>query len=217
MITRLQEKYKLSLSNDNKDIYNATRVFETFNSIIKEFYNEDFKNKKVLDLGEGDGSFLSVLKTNQIKGEGLDIEKVDFEKDRFPIEDSSIDIITSNSVVEHLKDVSNFFNESRRVLKKDGIMILVTPNFKYSYQNFYDDSTHVNPFTPIKLNETLNLFNFKKNKVLPWLVKKNPKIWRLPFAFFYARYLLIARNDTKIPLPSFLKGKSDVMISISKK
>ena len=87
-------------------------------------------------------------------GEGLDIEKVDFEKDTFPIEDASIDIITSNSVVEHLKDISNFFNESYRVLKKNGIMILVTPNFKYSYQNFYDDSTHVNPFTPVNTDIT---------------------------------------------------------------
>ena len=217
MITHLQKKYKENLLSNNNELYNANRVFDTYRSLIKEFYNEDFNNKKILDLGEGDGSFIKVLETKNLEGSGLDLENVDFEKDSFPIESESIDIITSNSVIEHLRDVSNFFNESYRVLKKNGIIILVTPNFKYNYQNFYDDSTHVNPFTAVKLKEILELFNFKDSKVLPWLVKKSPKIWRLPFAFFYAKYLLLARNDTKIPFPNFLKGKSEVMISISKK
>ena len=194
MITHLQKKYKENLLSNNNEIYNANRVFDTYRSLIKEFYNEDFNNKKILDLGEGDGSFIKVLETKNLEGSGLDLENVDFEKDSFPIESESIDIITSNSVIEHLRDVSNFFNESYRVLKKNGIIILVTPNFKYNYQNFYDDSTHVNPFTAVKLKEILELFNFKDNKVLPWLVKKSPKI-------FYM--VLLMENTTVVKFQHF--------------
>ena len=94
MITHLQKKYKENLLSNNNEIYNANRVFDTYRSLIKEFYNVDFNNKKILDLGEGDGSFIKVLKTKNLEGSGLDLENVDFEKDPFPIESESIDIIT---------------------------------------------------------------------------------------------------------------------------
>ena len=36
----------------------------------------------------------------------------------------------------------------------------------------------------------------KKIKVLPWVVMKSPILWKIPFSFFFSRYMLISRNDT---------------------
>jgi hypothetical protein len=94
---------------------------------------------------------------------------------------------------------------------------VVTPNFTYDYKNFYDDPTHINPFTVNKLTEVLKLFNFNKIKIVPWVVKKSVFFWKIPFKFFVCRYFLIASNDTNIPIPSFFKGQTKSILSISKK
>ena len=65
------------------------------------------------------------------------------------------------------------FSEIYRILKKDGILIIITPNFTYDYKNFYDDPTHINPFTVIKLSEVLKLFKFREIEIVPWVVKKS--------------------------------------------
>ena len=63
----------------------------------------------------------------------------------------------------------------------------------------------------------LEMSGFKNITILPWMVMKNPYLWKIPFTFFFARYLLIARNDTKLPVPKFLRGQTKVMFSIAEK
>ena len=94
---------------------------------------------------------------------------------------------------------------------------MITPNFYYSYKNFYDDPTHVNPFTPQKMKSILSIVGMQKTVVLPWLVKKNILFWKLPFKFFISRYLIPFRGDIKFKVPSFLKGKTSSMIVASQK
>jgi len=194
------------------------RVFDTFNSVINEFYSKSINaGDKLVDLGSGDGSFVKLLKSKNIDAKGYDIDSVDFESSKIPEANDSIDFVTCVSLIEHIEDPSNLLKEIFRVLKVGGILIIVTPNFYYCYREFYDDPTHVNPFTTTKLYSMLKLFNFVDQHILPWIVKKNPKIWRLPMKFFFARYLLLAKGDSKIPIPSMLKGKSKTILSISKK
>ena len=93
--------------------------------------------------------------------------------------------MTCNSVIEHLSDVTNLFKEVHRILKPNGKFLLITPNFYYDYKNFYDDPTHINPFTIEKLNTALLFNNFKKIKIMPWVVKKSKVLWKIPFSFFF--------------------------------
>ena len=201
-----------------KEIDNSERLLHTFNAALELFYNTKIgKGSKVIDLGYGDGSFLKSLEKNQIEARGHDYDTVNFEIDKIPETSNSLDFITSNSVIEHLSNASNLLDESFRILKPGGKLILITPNFFYDYKNFYDDPTHVNPFTVEKLETMLDMSGFKNIKVLPWVVMKNPLLWRIPFSFFFARYFLIARNDTQLPIPGFLRGKTKVMFSIAEK
>tara|TARA_B110000259_G_scaffold188185_1_gene245464 strand:- start:3373 stop:4032 length:660 start_codon:yes stop_codon:yes gene_type:complete len=219
----MNKNIKLSYKEDiskisGKNIQRMERAFDTFEELVKDSYNENILDKKyALDLGEGDKSFVKVLESKQFNVKGYDIDTVNFETDKLPELNDSVDIIFCNSVIEHVSDISNFFSEIYRVLKKDGILILITPNFSYDYKNFYDDPTHINPFTVTKLHEVLKLFKFNNTRIVPWVVKKSPIFWKIPFKFFICRYLLLASNDTKFPLPSFLKGQTKTILSISKK
>jgi SAM-dependent methyltransferase len=50
----------------------------------------------------------------------------------WPIADSSINLIYSDYVLEHVQNPRSFFSEAHRVLKQDGYLCLRTPNF-FSY------------------------------------------------------------------------------------
>ena len=158
---------------------------------------------------------LPALEKNEIECKGYDYDTVNFENGEIPEIANSLDFITSNSVIEHLNDATNLLEEAFRILKPGGKLILITPNFFYDYKNFYDDPTHVNPFTVEKLETMLEMSGFKNINVLPWIVMKSPSLWKIPFSFFFARYCLIARNDTRLPIPKFLRGQTKVMFSIA--
>lgn len=52
-----------------------------------------------------------------------------------PFKDCAFDIIISKSVLEHLSDPERVFREFTRVLKKNGVIVFLTPN-KYDYISF---------------------------------------------------------------------------------
>lgn len=85
-------------------------------------------NDKVvkLELGCGD---------NPAEGFDIYLDRIDFgfnkvcefESDKFPIEDDSIDYIRMHHVIEHIKDVKNVLNECHRVLREGGQLEIWTP------------------------------------------------------------------------------------------
>ena len=63
--------------------------------------------------------------------EGIGFKAADFERDKLPYEDNSLDIILCEHVIEHLKNPKNILSECMRCLKKDGIFWCSTPNAFY--------------------------------------------------------------------------------------
>lgn len=60
---------------------------------------------------------------------GLDVRKCDIETERFPFEDESFKLVLFTEVFEHMRiDPIHTLSELRRVLGKDGKLILSTPN-----------------------------------------------------------------------------------------
>ena len=87
-------------------------------------------------------------------------------------------MIYSKSLIEHFYYPEKIFKEAYRVLKPGGIIITLTPEWKYIYKTFYDDYTHRVPFTKESLRDIHNIHNFKEVKVesfkqLPILFNKN--------------------------------------------
>ena len=147
---------------------------------------------------------------------GVDVDQLDFEKDKFKIENNYFDLIISLAVIEHLENPTIFLNEAFRVLKPDGYLYLTTPNWNYSYHDFYNDFTHKKPYTPRSIQEILEIFRFENVKTFPGLRCKS-KWWYVgKYRFQKARYLFPFTNELKY-IPSFLKGKARSIIAIGQK
>jgi len=211
------ENYNVYFSSREEDNF---RVYNTINRLLKLNNFEILKKgKKILDVGSGDKSFYNVCLKNELDACEIDgKDGFNFEKDKLPYENEQFDFVVFNAVIEHLHNPDLILREINRVLKNAGILVSVTPNFKYAFRNFYDDPTHVQPYTPKSLKKILEMNNFKENYVFPFLVNKHENYWKMPFKFFLAS-IIPFRNDTlkKFSFLNFLKGKSTSMISISKK
>lgn len=164
--------------------------------LIERGYIPENKKIKILDLASGKGNFYRALKNmgyenvsacdlfpkfKECKKEDL-VKGLSYKKESF-------DLIISRDVAEHILRSEDFFDEQYRVLKRRGIIIVMTPNAeKMTLGQFYDDYTHVRPFTRKSLYEALNWHGFEKVKVKR--VRAIPRLWRYTiraFDFLFSR------------------------------
>jgi ubiquinone/menaquinone biosynthesis C-methylase UbiE len=196
------------------------RLLETANRLLQYSKKKTIKNCNLLDLGGGNGSFAKVCNDKGIKASFLDASShnIDFNNDTLPFDDNHFDFVTIFAVIEHINNIVNFIYEAKRVLKTNGTIIITTPNFRYCYKNFYDDPTHVRPFTNISINNFLINAGFKNIVTKPLLVKKPNFYWDLKYTFRLASLLPFTNHEYKnFPIPSFLRGKSTSIICLAEK
>jgi SAM-dependent methyltransferase len=62
------------------------------------------------------------------RAKGIRVLAINVERERFPLDDGSVDAVIANHVVEHLKEVFFFFSEISRILKPGGIAVIGFPN-----------------------------------------------------------------------------------------
>jgi SAM-dependent methyltransferase len=222
---QIKKKYFSNYVKDTRVLFNKDkdneRLFQNINKLLKFFdYDLIQKDSKLIDVGSGNGSFISYLKDkkgiNALECDGS-IDGINFESDKLKFDDNMFDFITFIAVIEHLKDPTNLINEMKRVLKPDGILITIAPNFKYCSRTFYDDPTHVHPYSDISLKRLLTIHDFQKIKVVPFVINKPAFLWKFKFAFKLVS-LLPFKNHTfqGWPIPNFLRGHSEAMIGIAK-
>ena len=184
-------------------------------SLISESQNQSFS---LLDIGCGDKYLEYGCKAYGINYDGIDYSDCDIESESVKRENESFDVVTCLALIEHLKDPSNLLNEAYRLLKKKGILLLSTPNWNYCVKTFFDDPTHVHPYTPKSLKSLIELTDFSCIKVVPnlRLKKKSSYIGYAPF--FRASILRPFTNSPRYRfLPSFLKGKAFGLFGIALK
>ncbi|HAJ56603.1 MAG TPA: hypothetical protein DCL35_02410 [Candidatus Omnitrophica bacterium] len=110
-------------------------------TILRYLKDGPGKSFKILDIGCGRGDFLESLKKNKFEKFGLEINdqgyqeclKKDIKISKEGVassgfKDEFFDAITLWHVLEHLPDPLKTLNELKRVLKKDGILVIGTPN-----------------------------------------------------------------------------------------
>jgi SAM-dependent methyltransferase len=176
----LKNSYALNHSKKNEiSLHLNKRLFNTYNKITKKKLSRTLSGVNV-DLGSGDKGFSQYLKTINIISFPYDYPSFDIEKDRLDHEDETVDFITMNAVIEHIKNPDNIFKEIRRVLKKNGSVFVRTPNWQMDYKNFYNDPTHVKPHTPRSLKNIFDLYGLKTVFIEPGLIEKSWFWWQLP-------------------------------------
>lgn len=123
------------------------------------------KGKIAVDVASGSGYGTAVLGKTAKKVIGIDIDEkaVSYAQTTFgsknvsfklgsgvklPLGDKSIERLVSFETIEHIEDYREFLTEIKRVLKKDGILILSTPNdIEFPEGNHY----HVHEFVEKEL------------------------------------------------------------------
>ncbi|MFC1804902.1 class I SAM-dependent methyltransferase [Candidatus Omnitrophota bacterium] len=86
------------------------------------------------------------------------------------------DIVFASNLLEHLSPEAGvkMLAEISRVLKPNGRLIVIQPNFKYCYREYFDDYTHRQVFTHLSLADLLKASGFI-------IERSEPRF--LPFSF----------------------------------
>jgi SAM-dependent methyltransferase len=147
-----------------------------------------------VDIGCGRGDFLHAFAPYCKRLTGIDLApnlsqyidphtalSADLDKDVLPIASNSIDFVFSKSVIEHLRNPLHLLGEIRRILKSDGVAVIMTPSWEAAggMRAFFLDHTHVTPFTRFSLSNALDLAGYSSVKVDYFI--QLPIIWRFPY------------------------------------
>ena len=152
----------------------------------------DLKSKTtMLEIGCGRGEMLENFKKLNLQVKGVDIspEAANFQKDieikvinveeeKLPYDDNSFDIIYSKSVLEHFYYPERYMKEAYRVLKPNGILLTLVPDWESCYKIYFDDYTHRTPFSKIGLEDILKIHSFKDVNVYKF--RQLPIVWKYP-------------------------------------
>lgn len=111
---------------------------------------------------------LDAATIDHVRASYLQVEAVQAEFGSMPVDEASIDLVTSFQVVEHVWDPSGFLRSLRRVLVPGGELVLSTPN-RLTFTPHHDHPVnpfHVKEYAPDELREELEAAGFRVGAIL---------------------------------------------------
>jgi 2-polyprenyl-3-methyl-5-hydroxy-6-metoxy-1,4-benzoquinol methylase len=154
------------------------------------------KNNEIMDIGCGMGQFLAVAKKFHWKTTGTEIAPYAIEICRqfgnnvlnsdllsLDLRENYYDVVTMFEVLEHLTRPREYITKISKILRKEGVLILTTPNFSSITRFLVKENwrvinqEHLFYFVPRSLKSLLADCNFKilefevKNITLPEIMK----------------------------------------------
>jgi SAM-dependent methyltransferase len=144
-----------------------------------KFILQDNNISSILDFGTYNGFFVKFLRDRNINAYGYDFNKYcietgikNYNLDRYitsNINDITVekyDCVTAFEVIEHLDNINDFITTIKNLLKKDGIIILSTPNNNMLWRPPLDSPPHhLSRFTSKSISKLLEVNNFKVLKI----------------------------------------------------
>ncbi len=177
----------------NNTVLSHTKKVQTgYPEKLMEYALSEFgraKSGRLMDLGGGFG-FHGMIAQNM----GFDVISVDrepavsgvksvicdFASEILPLEDNSIDIVFSKSVIEHfyVRELPHIMGEVKRVLRPGGAFIALTPDWESNQRQFFQIFTHVTPYTVSSMGQFLRMYGF--DRVRAEAVMQLPSTWHSP-------------------------------------
>ena len=165
--------WKLGYGNFSSFYFN-----NLFNPIIK--YTKKIKGGKVLDIGCAYGLMLQKF-SDYFQKFGVDVSKyaigiakkklpsaifqIGSAEEKLPFKEDFFDIILFNDVLEHLENPNFALKNIWRVLKKEGILYITTPNLNVVRKKIFryadEKEHHISLFSHSSLISLLNAKGFK--------------------------------------------------------
>lgn len=140
---------------------------------------------KILDVGTGNGRYLDILKdwgyevfgvevnkqcVGEMKQRGLNVKKGDLYSAKYPA--NFFDIVRFSHVMEHVHSPLSELKETRRILKKNGFVVILIPNidslFFKIFRHFWyplEAPRHLYHYSPITIKKLLVRSGFKKIEI----------------------------------------------------
>jgi len=127
------------------------------------------------------------------------------------VQEQSVDVVFASNFLEHLTDkgeCDRVFAEVKRVLRIGGRFIVMGPNIRYAYKQYWDFYDHHLPLSHLSLEEGLTQAGFKVTRNIPrflpfsmkssvptagWLIElylRIPLAWR----FMGKQFLVVAEK-----------------------
>jgi SAM-dependent methyltransferase len=226
-----EKKNYLDIVYNEKD-----RPFTDYPDKLAKYIYDKFSLKNynnILDVGCGRGEFINGFSKCGLEVFGIDqsdtakknynninFKSCDLMKEKIPFDDKHFDIIFSKSLVEHFYYPEKIFQEMYRVLKDDGVIVTMTPDWEISYKTFYEDYTHRTPFSKISLKDIHEINGFKDVKIFSF--KQLPLLWNT--RGILSDVFKILSELTRIFVPDYFKkfkwvkfSKEIILLSVAKK
>lgn len=166
------------------------RRLKSWSYLCSYFQNLVNRDDTILEIGAGYCYFINGIESsrkiavdlfpdlpefadNSVESHVADATKMEF------LEDSSVDTVFASNFLEHLdwKQLETLIDELLRVLKPNGRVMIMQPNFKHSYKQYFDDYTHRTIFTDQSIRDWFASHGFSteisRPKFLPLTVKSS--------------------------------------------
>ena len=72
--------------------------------------------------------------------------------------DNSVDFAFASNLFEHIsqQDFASVLAQLRRKLKPQGTLTLLQPNYRYAFREYFDDYTHITPYSHLSICDFLH-------------------------------------------------------------
>jgi ubiquinone/menaquinone biosynthesis C-methylase UbiE len=134
----------------------------------------------VLELGAGWCDFSNTIKASRVVAMDIDETVLRAAADRVQAEvgdctdlgrfdDGTFDVVFASNLLEHLErpDAERLLGEAWRVLRPQGRLILLQPNYRLNPGEYFDDFTHVAIYTDRSLRDLLTAEGWRVEAVEP--------------------------------------------------
>ena len=171
-------------------------------SFFQKFVPQD---STVLDIGAGYCEFINNIRCAVKYAVDLNDDAVNFANSDVRIfncssmdlsifADSLVHVAFMSNFLEHLRskeEVIRTLSEIHRVLTSDGIIMILQPNIRYLYKEYWDFFDHHIPLSDKSLTEVLQIAGFKIEKVFPKFLPYTTKSKLPQYPFLVKVYLEI--------------------------
>jgi len=169
-------------------------------SVLQKYIKED---DIVLDLGGGQCLFINNVKCRKKYAVDLNPDVKKYADDDViilqnradnisAISDGSINVVFVSNFFEHMKDkdeLEDVVAEIKRMLSRDGLLLVIQPNIRFAYKEYWDVIDHYIPISDRSLSDLLEINNFMIKECYPRFLPWSPRARLSRFVFLLRLYL----------------------------
>lgn len=160
------------------------------------------RDASVVDLGAGFCEFINHIEAARkiavdVRSDTADYAApgVEVLPDLRAVASQSVGVVFASHFLEHLtrEEIVRTVREVRRVLREDGVFLVLQPNIRYCYRDYWMFFDHITPLDDRSLTEVLENNGLRVTKMIPRFLPYTTKS-RLP------RSLLLIHIYLRVPL-----------------